>query len=179
LSIRNPLTVAGSAKSGQPPSGGPLVDNCVLYVRSYVPPVTSKLVQQLSLPLPPGPQSVIPGPPGWQLDGPVVEPEEPLVEVDKPELLLEPAALKLAPFAPEPLVAEELPEPVALTPELIVELVAATLCPDAPASASVTSVSSSRPVLEPQPARTETAAVIARIRVWNSAALIPLPNTIP
>ena len=86
---------------------------------------------------------VIPGPPGWQLGGPVVEPEELLVVVDKAEL----EALELA--------------------------------PNAPPSTSVTSVSSSRPVLEPQPARTETAAVVARIRVWNSAALIPLPNTIP
>ena len=133
-------------------------------------------MQQLSLA---APQFVVPAPLGWQLDGPVVEPEELLVEVDKPELLLELEALELVPVAPEPLVAEELLEPAALAPELIVELVAATLCPDAPASASVTSVSSSRPVLAPHAARTETAAVIARIRVWNRAAFIPLPSTIP
>jgi len=139
-----------------------------LYVRSYVPPVTSKLVQQLSVPLPPAPQLVIPGPPGSQLDGAVVEPEELLVEIDKPELLLEPAALKLAPFAPEPLVAEELPEPVALTPELIVELVAAMLCPDAAPSNSDAEVPPSGSVLPPHPSRTDTtkmAAVIAGIRM--------------
>jgi hypothetical protein len=137
--------------------------------------MTSKLVQQLSVPLPPAPQLVIPGPPGSQLDGAVVEPEELLVEIDKPEL----EALELAPLTLEPLVAEELLEPAALTPELIVALVAATLCPDAAPSTPVTSVSSSRPVLEPHPARTETAAVIARIRVCNPAAFIRLPSNIP
>ncbi len=141
--------------------------------------MTSKLVQQLSVPLPPAPQLVIPGPPGSQLDGAVVEPEELLVEIDKPELLPELEALELAPLTLEPLVAEELLEPAALTPELIVALVAATLCPDAAPSTPVTSVSSSRPVLEPHPARTETAAVIARIRVWNPAAFIRLPSNIP
>ena len=43
------------------------------------------------------------------------------VELFDAELLLELEALELAPLAPEPLVAEELLEPAALTPELIVE----------------------------------------------------------
>jgi hypothetical protein len=42
------------------------------------------LVQQLSVPLLPGPQFVIPGPPGWQLGGMVAGPEELLAEVDRP-----------------------------------------------------------------------------------------------
>jgi hypothetical protein len=101
----------------------------------------------------------MPGPPSWQLGGPVVEPEELLVEVDKPELLLELEALELAPLAPEPL---------ALTPELIVELVAAMLCPDAAPSNSDAEVPPSGSVLPPHPSRTDTtkmAAVIAGIRM--------------
>src|SRR5580658_7204568 len=62
------LTVAGLASPVGPPSAaGPIPPKS--YVRKYVPPVTSKLVQQLSVPLPPGPQLVIPGPPGAQLGG--------------------------------------------------------------------------------------------------------------
>jgi hypothetical protein len=84
----------------------------------------------------------MPDPPGWQLGGPLFEPEEVLVDVDEPKLeALEPA-------------------------------------PDAPPSTSVAGVSSSRLVLAPHP-RTQTAAVMARIRVWNPAAFIPLPRTIP
>jgi hypothetical protein len=40
--------------------------------------VISKLVQQLSVPLPPGPQLVIPGPPGAQLGGEDATFDEPL-----------------------------------------------------------------------------------------------------
>jgi hypothetical protein len=37
-----------------------------VYVRSYVPPVTAKLVQQLSPPIPPAPQLVTPSDPDAQ-----------------------------------------------------------------------------------------------------------------
>jgi hypothetical protein len=57
--MRNPLTVAGSAS---PVAPAPLF----VYVRSYVPPVTSRLVQQLSLA---APQFVVPAPLTWQLAG--------------------------------------------------------------------------------------------------------------
>jgi len=59
LSSRKLLTVAGSAVPV-----GPLPE--FVYVREYVPPVISGLVQQLSLA---APQSVIPLPPGAQLGG--------------------------------------------------------------------------------------------------------------
>src|SRR5580658_5491390 len=68
LSSRNPLTVAGSASAVGPP---PEFE----YVRLYVPPGTSRLVQQLSVPLPPGPQLSSPRPPAaGQLVAAVVKP---------------------------------------------------------------------------------------------------------
>src|SRR5580658_8641821 len=77
LSKRKLLTVAGAASPIGPPSAAtatptvvpPSLRRCGSYVRSNVLPVTSKLVQQLSVPLPPGPQLVMPGPPGAQLGG--------------------------------------------------------------------------------------------------------------
>jgi hypothetical protein len=57
--MRNPLTIAGSAT---PVGPVPLF----AYVRSYVPPVTSRLVQQLSLAVP---QFVVPTALTWQLGG--------------------------------------------------------------------------------------------------------------
>jgi hypothetical protein len=200
LSIRNVLTVAGSAT---PVGPVPLF----VYVRSYAPPVTSKLVQQLSFPLPPGPQFVMPGPPGWQLGGPFVGAEEPLAEVDKPEAealepealelgtlepealelgTLEPEALELgtlalAPFAPEALVAKELLVVAASAPE---PLEAEPVEPDAgtfwlvPPSDSDADLAASGSILPPQPSWREMTNVAARIRVWNPAALILLPRTI-
>jgi hypothetical protein len=62
------LTDAGSAAAVGP---APLF----VYVREYVPPVTSGLVQQLSLE---APQFVIPAPPGAQLKGITQDPDEQL-----------------------------------------------------------------------------------------------------
>ena len=66
--------------------------------------MTSKLVQQLSVPLPPGPQLVIPGPPGAQFGAPVA--------LDEP-LSLWPLLLPLA-ATPVllPTAAPDAPEPV-------------------------------------------------------------------
>jgi hypothetical protein len=90
-----------------------------VYVRSYIPPVTDRLVQQLSLL---APQSLRPGPLVWQLAIVVVEPEPPLL-FEPPELdaeLLEPLLLPLEPAELDP----ELPLPPLLlfkvaAPELL------------------------------------------------------------
>jgi hypothetical protein len=143
----------------------------------------------------------MPRPPGWQLGGPFVGADDPLAEVDtfepealepealEPEALepLEPEALEpLEPKAlePEALVAEEMIVVAASAPELIeaepVEAAAVTSWP-APPSHSDAALPASGSVLAPQPSwmqMTTVAAVTARMRVWDPAALIALPNTI-
>jgi hypothetical protein len=74
--------------------------------------VTSKLVQQLSVPLPPGPQLVIPGPPGAQLGGEDATFDEPLSLWPLPlPLAATPVLLPTAaPDAPEAVLIAPLPE---------------------------------------------------------------------
>jgi len=75
LSNRNPLTLAALARSIAPLP-------VFVYVRLYTPPGTSRLVQQFSVPWPPAPQSVSPGPLASQLAAAVVEPvHAPLVHI--------------------------------------------------------------------------------------------------
>jgi hypothetical protein len=106
LSSRKPLTVAGSLSGGGEPS--PLQFG--VYVREYVPPATSRLVQQLSLF---APQSVIPAPTDAQLGGTT----SPLSPLSTPE------SAPLAEPEPEsaPLLGSEFvpllnPDPLALEP---------------------------------------------------------------
>jgi hypothetical protein len=92
LSSRNPLTVAESAYEEVWPE---------VYVREYVPLVTSKLVQQLSLgPVAPARQLLTPSVPVAQFGIACVE----LAPPRPPELLDPPAPAKLPP--PDPLWAE-------------------------------------------------------------------------
>lgn len=148
LSKRNVLTVAGSALPI-----APLPE--FVYVREYIPPVTGKLVQQLSSML--GPQVVRPAPLVAQLGGvplcalpavPVL-PVLPAIALPVPPLLvltppdaLEPALEPPAGLPPsltglEPPVAgaeppfARLPLPPALDPPLVAELpaVSAGACP--------------------------------------------------
>ncbi len=127
-------------------------------------------MQQLSLPLPPGPQSVIPGPPTWQLGGMIAGPEERL-EVDGPKLrALELEALELASFTPETIVTEEPLEPASVAPELLWVELTATLWPSTPPSnsdADVPPFGSTRPPHSSKAATTQIAAVITRTRLWN------------
>jgi len=102
-----------------------------------VPPVTSVLVQQLSVPLPPEPQFVIPGPPGAQLGG-VGPASPPPLELELPEpppleeLLPEPGpppddgdAASLAPASPLPVPVFELELPHPETPNAAASAIAA------------------------------------------------------
>ena len=90
MSRRNVLTVAGSARPVAPVPA-------FVYVRSYVPPITVRLVQQLS---PVAPQLLRPGPLVWQL-AIAVEPEPPLL-LEPPELDPDPLPLPLLPLLPLP-----------------------------------------------------------------------------
>jgi hypothetical protein len=100
LSRRKLLTIAGSAYDKVSP---------YVYVRSYIPPVTDRLVQQLS---PLAPQLVRPGPLVWQL-AIVVEPPPLLEPPELEELTLGTPELGLPPDDPElpdPALADD-PEP--------------------------------------------------------------------